>query len=136
MTTEVQDAPPDRLLGLTAAAAVAQVTEATLARWADRKLVTAVRAVWARAWRKFSRALRCGPLAPGKMLAVGRVAYLLRKHPKTVARWAEEGRLPPCTRLPGGMRRWTEEDVLAYLEATGAEAGDGRVSAPQPGTST
>lgn len=124
MTAEVQDAPADRMLGLTAAAAVAQVTEATLARWADRKLVAAVRARDG-GWRRFSEA-EMRALAPGKMLAVGRVAYLLRKHPKTVARWSDEGRLPPCTRLPGGMRRWIEEDVLAYLETTVAEAGDGQ----------
>jgi excisionase family DNA binding protein len=124
VTAEAQDAPPDRMLNLGEAAALAQVDPNTLAKWAARGLVTADRARDG-AWRKFSEA-EMRALAPGVMITIGQFARLLRKHPKTVAKWADEGKLPVATRLPGGMRRFLEQDVHAFLKATSAEAEDGR----------
>ena len=121
VTTEAQDAPPGRLLNLGEAAAVAQVDPNTLAKWAAKGMVSAVRDRDG-AWRKFSEA-EMRALAPGKMLGIGYVAHLLHRHPKTIARWADEGKLPEPVRLPGGTRRFREEDVRAFLEA---ETGGGQ----------
>lgn len=122
LPAEAQDSPPGRLLNLGEAAALAQVDPNTLAKWAARGLVTADRAR-DRAWWKFSEA-EMRALAPGVMITVGQFARLLRRHPRTVAKWADEGKLPPCTRLPGGMRRFREDQVNAYLKVTAA-AGEG-----------
>lgn len=41
------------------------------------------------------------------------VADFFRVSPDTVARWADEGRLP-CFRTPGGQRRYRRTDVEAF----------------------
>jgi hypothetical protein len=115
-----QTAPADRLLSLGAAAALAQVDPRSLGRWADAGLVASVR-VDGCAWRKF-RAADLIALAPGKMMTIGEACYLLRKSTKTLARMGNDGTLT-CYPLPGGMRRFLEEDVLALL--AGAEAQPG-----------
>lgn len=45
----------------------------------------------------------------------GEVGRVLRVNPKTVTRWADEGRLP-SVRLPGGHRRFLESDVRALMK--------------------
>lgn len=50
-----------------------------------------------------------------KLLTTGEVARLFRVDPKTVTRWAKEGRLP-FFRTPGGHRRFREEDVAAAMK--------------------
>jgi excisionase family DNA binding protein len=45
-----------------------------------------------------------------RYLTTGEVARILRVSPKTVARWAQEGRLPHLVTL-GGHRRFPEEPI-------------------------
>jgi excisionase family DNA binding protein len=52
---------------------------------------------------------------PPTHLTTGQVATLLHVSPKTVTRWAKEGRLP-CLHTLGGHRRYPETKVLALLE--------------------
>lgn len=49
-----------------------------------------------------------------KLLRVREVAEMFAVDPKTVTRWAKEGKLP-CIRTPGGHRRYRESAVLALL---------------------
>jgi excisionase family DNA binding protein len=51
---------------------------------------------------------------PDRLLTPGEVADMFRVNPKTVGRWAAEGRLE-STRTPGGHRRYRESVVLALL---------------------
>lgn len=51
----------------------------------------------------------------GKLLTPGEVAELFAVDPKTVNRWAAEGRLQH-TRTLGGHRRYREDHVRALLE--------------------
>jgi predicted site-specific integrase-resolvase len=117
---ETGDAATDRLLSLGDAAALAQVDPRTLARWADAGTVATVRADGC-AWRKY-RESDLLALAPGKMVTIGEACRLLRKSAKTLARMGNDGTLA-CYPLPGGMRRFLEQDVLALL--AGAEAQPG-----------
>jgi predicted site-specific integrase-resolvase len=117
---EVQGDAPDRLLSLGDAAALAQVDPRSLGRWADEGAVATVR-IEGRAWRMYREAEML-TLAPGKMMTIGEACYLLRKSTKTLARMGNDGTLA-CYPLPGGMRRFLEEDVLAL--ARGAEAQPG-----------
>jgi excisionase family DNA binding protein len=54
-----------------------------------------------------------------RLLTPREVASIYRVDPKTVARWANAGRLT-ATRTPGGHRRFKEKDIRALL----AEEGD------------
>lgn len=49
-----------------------------------------------------------------RLLTPGEVAELLRVEPKTVNRWAIEGRIPAVI-LPGGHRRFREDQVRELL---------------------
>ena len=58
------------------------------------------------------------------------LADLFGVNPKTVIRWADEGKLP-YFRTPGGHRRYRAEDVRPFLEveqhasqASGTDAGE------------
>jgi excisionase family DNA binding protein len=117
----VAEAPAeeDRLLSLTEAAAIAQVEPRTLARWADGGKVWSARPGGS-GWRKY-RESEVRALAPGKMLRIGEAARLLGRDVKTLVRWSDRGKLAPV-RLPGGGRRFREEDVRALL---GGEGGAG-----------
>lgn len=53
------------------------------------------------------------------------MAEILGAHPKTVLRWAREGRIP-CIRIGGRVVRFRPAEVLAALQQAGAE---GRESA-------
>ena len=63
-----------------------------------------------------------------RLLTPGEVAALFRVDPKTVARWAGDGRIGSI-RTPGGHRRFRESEIRALLEGDGldkpAEAGGG-----------
>jgi excisionase family DNA binding protein len=48
------------------------------------------------------------------LLTPGEVAALFRVDPKTVTRWASNGRIPSI-RTPGGHRRFRKDDVQRYL---------------------
>ena len=49
-------------------------------------------------------------------LRTAQVAELLQVSPKTVSRWAQEGRLP-FFRTLGGHRRYPDAEIRALLEA-------------------
>jgi excisionase family DNA binding protein len=51
-----------------------------------------------------------------KMLTPGEVAAEFRVDPKTVGRWAKEGRISSI-RTPGGHRRYPADEVEAMLKA-------------------
>ncbi|HYK69562.1 MAG TPA: BldC family transcriptional regulator [Streptosporangiaceae bacterium] len=57
------------------------------------------------------------------MLTPAEVAAMFRVDPKTVTRWARDGRLT-AVRTLGGHRRYLEAEVLALLRA--AHAADSR----------
>jgi excisionase family DNA binding protein len=50
-----------------------------------------------------------------KYLRAAQVAELLQVSPKTVSRWAQEGRLP-YVRTLGGHRRYPDREIRALLE--------------------
>jgi excisionase family DNA binding protein len=50
-----------------------------------------------------------------KYLRTAQVAELLQVSPKTVSRWAQEGRLP-YVRTLGGHRRYPNRQIRALLE--------------------
>lgn len=52
-----------------------------------------------------------------RLLTPREVATLFRVDPKTVTRWADEGRLSSVRTL-GGHRRYRESQVLTLLEAS------------------
>jgi excisionase family DNA binding protein len=51
-----------------------------------------------------------------RYLRTAQVAELLQVSPKTVSRWAQEGRLP-FFRTLGGHRRYPDAEIRALLEA-------------------
>ena len=51
---------------------------------------------------------------PQSMLTPGEVAKLFRVDPKTVTRWAKDGRIRSI-RTPGGHRRFRWADVVTFL---------------------
>ncbi len=55
------------------------------------------------------------------LLTPAEVAVMFRVSPKTVTRWAREGKLS-CVRTPGGHRRYRESEVRALLRAAGRQA--------------
>ncbi|TDC54321.1 BldC family transcriptional regulator [Actinomadura sp. KC345] len=52
-----------------------------------------------------------------RLLTPGEVATLFRVDPKTVTRWAKDGRLR-CLWTLGGHRRYREREVLALINGT------------------
>ncbi|TDD86419.1 BldC family transcriptional regulator [Actinomadura rubrisoli] len=50
---------------------------------------------------------------PGQLLSPGDVANIFRVDPKTVTRWANDGKLSSI-RTPGGVRRFSRQQVT-YL---------------------
>jgi excisionase family DNA binding protein len=54
------------------------------------------------------------PIEP-RYLRTAQVADLLHVSPKTVSRWAQEGRLPYLRTL-GGHRRYPDAEIRALLE--------------------
>jgi excisionase family DNA binding protein len=56
-----------------------------------------------------------------RLLTPGEVADLFRVEPRTVGRWARDGRLS-AVRTPGGHRRYRESAVRALLAGQAVEA--------------
>jgi excisionase family DNA binding protein len=56
---------------------------------------------------------------PERLLTPAEVASMFRVDPKTVTRWARDGRLT-AVRTLGGHRRYLESEVLALLRAARA----------------
>jgi predicted site-specific integrase-resolvase len=54
-------------------------------------------------------------LGPDDLLKPGEVAAIGRVDVKTVARWANGGRIAPAVRTPGGHRRYRVADVRAMF---------------------
>lgn len=50
------------------------------------------------------------------LLTPGETAALFRVKPKTVARWADEGRLP-SVKTPGGHRRFRRSAIEALIKS-------------------
>lgn len=61
----------------------------------------------------------------GALLLPSEVAALFRVDPKTVTRWAVQGRVTALV-TPGGRRRFRSEDVRALLQASSMPAAAGR----------
>jgi excisionase family DNA binding protein len=57
-------------------------------------------------------------------LRTAQVAELLHVSPKTVSRWAQEGRLPYLRTL-GGHRRYPDAEIRALLETLSEPFADG-----------
>lgn len=51
------------------------------------------------------------------LLTPAEVAKVLRVDPKTVTRWAREGKVS-SVRTPGGHRRYRESEIRAYLNGS------------------
>lgn len=52
-----------------------------------------------------------------RLLTPAEVAALFRVDPKTVTRWAQQGKLRPIRTL-GGHRRYSEAEIQAFLESS------------------
>ena len=67
-------------------------------------------------WRAFARTERTVPQpTEPRYLHTAQVAELPHVSPKTVSRWAQEGRLPYLRTL-GGHRRYPEVEIRALVE--------------------
>ena len=64
---------------------------------------------------------------PDRLLTPAEVAALLRVDPKTVTRWAEQGKFGSIRTL-GGHRRYNEAEIHAFLAETGQASRAGRLS--------
>jgi excisionase family DNA binding protein len=53
-------------------------------------------------------------VAPDEIMTPAEVARALRVDPKTVTRWANQGKIPFAL-TPGGHRRFRADDVEAFL---------------------
>jgi excisionase family DNA binding protein len=53
-----------------------------------------------------------------RLLTPAEVAGLLRVDPKTVTRWADQGRFHSIRTL-GGHRRYSEVEIMAFLAGSG-----------------
>jgi excisionase family DNA binding protein len=58
-----------------------------------------------------------------RLLTPAEVAAIFRVDPKTVTRWARDGRLT-AVRTLGGHRRYRETEVLALLREAGSQPAD------------
>jgi excisionase family DNA binding protein len=63
-------------------------------------------------------------------LRAAEVAELLHVTPKTVSRWAHEGKLP-CLRTLGGHRRYPEREIRALIELLSVQEPAQRTQAGQ-----
>jgi excisionase family DNA binding protein len=63
-------------------------------------------------------------------LRAAEVAELLHVTPKTVSRWAHEGKLP-CLRTLGGHRRYPEREIRALIERLSVQEPTQRTQAGQ-----
>jgi len=61
------------------------------------------------------------------LLTPAEVGAMLKVDPKTVTRWARTGKLRSI-KTPGGHRRYSETEVLSFLEGIGGEGTNGATS--------
>lgn len=54
------------------------------------------------------------------LMTTGEVAALFRVAPRTVTRWANDGKLS-CFRTVGGIRRYSRKEVMGLIKATHTE---------------
>ena len=66
-----------------------------------------------------------------RYLRTAQVAELLHVSPKTVSRWAQEGRLPYLRTL-GGHRRYPDREIRALLETLSEPSTAGQPPAWSP----
>lgn len=57
---------------------------------------------------------------PEPMLTPGEVARIFRVDPRTVTRWAKQGKLN-CVFTPGGTRRYRKTEVMELYEGSRTE---------------
>ncbi len=69
--------------------------------------------------------------ADAAYLTPGQVARMLGVSPKTVNRWANDGRIP-CAMTLGGHRRFRADVILAVAESMGVKGLDAREGAARP----
>ena len=72
-----------------------------------------------------------GPLHEEDYITSGEVARILRVSPKTVARWAKEGKLPHLVTL-GGHRRFPAGPIHALARRLQVVEGGAQSSPPPP----
>lgn len=60
---------------------------------------------------------------PEEYMRTAEVARLLHVSPKTVSRWAKEGKIP-CVRTLGGHRRFSGRVIRELIEKLAGEAGE------------
>lgn len=71
------------------------------------------------AWMERERARRNRTGQGNALMTPGEVASLLRVDPKTVTRWAKNGRIPSA-RTPGGHRRFYRADIEKIMNGENA----------------
>lgn len=49
------------------------------------------------------------------LLTTNDVAKRFRVHPASVRRWVTEGHLKPTIKTPGGVMRFSEEDIETFI---------------------
>lgn len=54
-----------------------------------------------------------------KTVTISELAQSLQVHPRTINRWVTAGDFPAPLRLPGRVKRWAVDDVLAAIGADG-----------------
>ncbi len=64
-----------------------------------------------------------GVSADGASLTPGQAARILGVSPKTVNRWADDGRIP-CAITLGGHRRFRPDAIAAVASSMGLQDGD------------
>lgn len=57
-----------------------------------------------------------------KLLDRDELAALVKRSPKTIANWVQEGKGPRAIRIEGGNVVYDERDVAAWLRAQGVRA--------------
>jgi excisionase family DNA binding protein len=63
-----------------------------------------------------------------RLLKPAEVAEIFRVDPKTVSRWAEDGRIARV-KTPGGHNRFRESDVRGLLQVNGISNADALIAA-------
>ena len=61
--------------------------------------------------------MRSDSRSESRLLTPAEVAALFRVDPKTVTRWAQQGKLSAIRTL-GGHRRYSESEIQAFLDRT------------------
>lgn len=71
------------------------------------------------------------PVQTAPDLRLGEAAGILKVHPETLRRWADEGKVP-SVRTPGGERRFRREDIaLVYADSPAVTAAEAPTEGPR-----